>query len=102
MLDHSDWRKRAAAQGFITQALIDGQWRPAQSGATFASINPASNQLLAEVAACDAADVDAAVGVGVERQHDGELRVRAAVLAVRSAGTARAAPLAPGRVHPPS
>ena len=25
MLDHSDWRKRAAAQGFITQALIDGQ-----------------------------------------------------------------------------
>ena len=61
MLDHSDWQKRAAAQGFITQALIDGQLRPAQSGATFASINPATNQLLAHVAACDAADVDAAV-----------------------------------------
>ena len=61
MLDHSDWQKRAAAQSFITQALIDGQLRPAQSGATFASINPATNQLLAHVAACDAADVDAAV-----------------------------------------
>ena len=61
MLDHSDWQQRAAAQGFITQALIDGQLRPAQSGATFASINPATNQLLAHVAACDAADVDAAV-----------------------------------------
>lgn len=61
MLQYSDWQKRAAAQGFITQALINGQLRPALSGATFASINPANNQLLAEVAACDAADVDAAV-----------------------------------------
>ncbi|MFZ3206691.1 MAG: aldehyde dehydrogenase family protein, partial [Pseudomonas sp.] len=61
MLQHSDWQRRAAEQGFITQALIDGQWRPAQSGATFTSVNPANNQVLAEVAACDAADVDAAV-----------------------------------------
>ena len=61
MLQYSDWQKRAAAQGFVTQALIDGQLHPAQSGATFASINPANNQLLAQVAACDAADVDAAV-----------------------------------------
>ncbi|AYC34881.1 aldehyde dehydrogenase [Pseudomonas cavernae] len=61
MLQLSDWQQRAAAQGFITGALIDGQLREAQSGATFASINPATNQLLARVAACDAADVDAAV-----------------------------------------
>ncbi|QKE62065.1 aldehyde dehydrogenase [Aquipseudomonas campi] len=61
MLQLSDWQQRAAAQGFITGAWIDGQVRGAQSGATFASINPATNQLLDRVAACDAADVDAAV-----------------------------------------
>ncbi|MEX6502916.1 aldehyde dehydrogenase [Pseudomonas zhanjiangensis] len=61
MLQYSDWQRRAAAQGFITQALIDGELRAARGGATFAAINPATNQMLGEVAACDAADVDAAV-----------------------------------------
>ena len=41
--------------------LIGGRQRPAASGATFDAIDPASNRLLARVAACDAADVDAAV-----------------------------------------
>ncbi|NQD96826.1 aldehyde dehydrogenase PuuC, partial [Pseudomonas sp. CrR25] len=61
MLQLSDWQQRAAKQGFITQALIDGQLRSAASGLTFASINPATNQRLAEVAACGEIDVDAAV-----------------------------------------
>lgn len=61
MLQHSDWQKRASDQRFLTRALIDGQWVDAQSGNTFDSINPATNQLLAQVAACDAADVDKAV-----------------------------------------
>jgi len=61
MLQLSDWQQRAAAQAFPTGALIDGRLRPAASGASFASINPATNALLAEVAACDGADVDAAV-----------------------------------------
>ena len=42
-------------------AFINGQYVPAQSGETFASINPATGKVLAEVAACDSADVDAAV-----------------------------------------
>lgn len=46
---------------FRTLALIDGAFVPAASGRTFTAINPATGKPLAEVAACDAADVDKAV-----------------------------------------
>lgn len=46
---------------FRTQALIGGAFVPAASGRTFTAINPATGQPLAEVAACDAEDVDRAV-----------------------------------------
>jgi hypothetical protein len=32
-----------------TQLLIDGQWRDAAGGKTFASVNPAIEQVIAEV-----------------------------------------------------
>lgn len=57
----NEWQLRAAAQRFPTLAMINGQQVPALSGATFASINPATGATLAQVAACDAADVDVAV-----------------------------------------
>ena len=41
--------------------MIDGQPRAAQSGQTFAAINPATGQCLANVAACGEEDVNAAV-----------------------------------------
>jgi aldehyde dehydrogenase (NAD+) len=41
--------------------LIGGQWVAAVSGRTFPSINPNTGQVLAELAAADAADADAAV-----------------------------------------
>jgi 4-(gamma-glutamylamino)butanal dehydrogenase len=41
--------------------FIDGQFRDAQSGDTFESINPATGELLARVASAQDADVDAAV-----------------------------------------
>lgn len=41
--------------------LIGGKWVPAKSGKTFESINPATEQLLINVAEADAADVDEAV-----------------------------------------
>ena len=44
-----------------TLAFIDGQWVPARSGKTFTTLNPATEEVIAEVAECDAADVDAAV-----------------------------------------
>ncbi len=42
-------------------SFIDGKFRPALSGATFISTNPATGEPLAEVAACGAEDVDLAV-----------------------------------------
>jgi phenylacetaldehyde dehydrogenase len=41
--------------------LIDGKWQDAASGKTFPTLNPATGEPLAEVAAGDAADVDRAV-----------------------------------------
>ena len=44
-----------------TRAVIGGQVTDAASGATFATVNPASGQELAQIADCGAADVDRAV-----------------------------------------
>lgn len=41
--------------------LIDGRWVEARSGKTFATVNPATEEVLAMVAEADSADVDAAV-----------------------------------------
>ena len=43
------------------QLFIDGRFVPAASGKTFATINPATEAVLADVAEADAADVDKAV-----------------------------------------
>src|SRR5258706_7730840 len=44
-----------------TDLFIDDTWRPAESGRRFATIDPATEQAVAEVARGDAADVDRAV-----------------------------------------
>ncbi len=44
-----------------SDCYINGQWVPAQSGRRFPVENPANEAILAEVAAGDAADIDAAV-----------------------------------------
>lgn len=41
--------------------LIDNEWRPSSSGQTMEVVNPATEDVIAEVAAADARDVDAAV-----------------------------------------
>lgn len=46
---------------FETNAFIDGQFVEALSGQTFTTENPATGKELAQIAACDAADVDIAV-----------------------------------------
>jgi 4-(gamma-glutamylamino)butanal dehydrogenase len=46
---------------FRTDAFIDGVFRPAASGARFATENPATGRQLAEVAAGDIEDIDIAV-----------------------------------------
>lgn len=44
-----------------TQCFIGGQWIPAASGKTFETLHPATEEVIAQVAEGDAADVDLAV-----------------------------------------
>lgn len=55
-------------------AFIDGAFRPAKSGKTFKTTNPATGELLAEIAACDAQDVDYAVEKARDAFEDGRWR----------------------------
>jgi acyl-CoA reductase-like NAD-dependent aldehyde dehydrogenase len=57
----TSWHERAQTLQFRTQAFIGGRYVDAASGATFASVDPATGRLLAQVAACDTRDVDQAV-----------------------------------------
>ncbi|QTF94000.1 aldehyde dehydrogenase [Halomonas sp. BM-2019] len=59
---HADWQALAAALTFESRALIGDAFVEAASGETFTTINPASGETLAEVASCDAADAELAVG----------------------------------------
>ena len=43
-----------------TECFIDGKWVPAKSGKTFATINPATEEEIAQVAEGEKEDVDAA------------------------------------------
>ena len=53
--------RRAAGRALRTQLLIDGRWRDSVSGKTFETVNPATEEVIAEVAEGDAADIDLAV-----------------------------------------
>ncbi len=53
--------RRATSSTLQTRLLIDGKWRDSVSGKTFATYNPATEGLIAEVAEGDAADIDLAV-----------------------------------------
>jgi len=57
-LTQAQWREKADALRFRTQAFIDGRYVDAQSGATFDNINPANGKVFANVAATAAVDVD--------------------------------------------
>ena len=53
--------RRATRRAFQTQMLIDGKWQDSRSGQTFATVNPATEEIVANVAEGDAADIDLAV-----------------------------------------
>ncbi|MBN9890131.1 aldehyde dehydrogenase [Pelagibaca abyssi] len=70
-LSFADWQEAAAALCFRTKAYIDGQFTDAASGKTFATINPATGEEIAQIAECDAADVDRAVKAARAAFEDG-------------------------------
>jgi 4-guanidinobutyraldehyde dehydrogenase/NAD-dependent aldehyde dehydrogenase len=59
--DAASWHERSRALRPNGLALINGALMPARSGATFDCVSPIDGRTLAAVAACDTADVDAAV-----------------------------------------
>lgn len=61
MLTQSEYLAIAEQINFPTNAWIDGSYTPAINGGTLATINPATGQEIAQISACDAADVDVAV-----------------------------------------
>lgn len=71
MKDLSYWQEKAKNVRFRNLAFIHGVPVPAQSGKTFASVNPATGAELSHVAACDIADVNAAVASARQAFKDG-------------------------------
>lgn len=71
LLTREDYEAIAADLTLPVNAFIDGHFRPAGSGKTFETVNPATGARLAEIAACDAGDVDFAVGKARDAFEDG-------------------------------
>jgi acyl-CoA reductase-like NAD-dependent aldehyde dehydrogenase len=59
-----DWHQRARDLKVRGEALVAGRRVSAQAGATFACLSPIDGRTLAQVAAGEAADIDAAVASG--------------------------------------
>jgi acyl-CoA reductase-like NAD-dependent aldehyde dehydrogenase len=60
-LSRDDWKGRVGGLSYRNQAFIGGKFQPSLTGKTFDCVNPATGQVLTKVAACEQADVDAAV-----------------------------------------
>src|SRR6185436_18627106 len=54
-----------------TECFIGGRWTPSVSGKTFETINPATEEVIAQVAEGDSADVDLAVNAARQAFQNG-------------------------------
>ncbi|HVX15738.1 MAG TPA: aldehyde dehydrogenase family protein [Pirellulales bacterium] len=63
--------KKSHAKVKHTECFIGGKWVPAVSGKTFETINPATEEVIAQVAEGDAEDVDAAVDAARDALENG-------------------------------
>ncbi|WP_035159944.1 aldehyde dehydrogenase [Cobetia crustatorum] len=60
-ITHAQWQQRASQLSFETRAYLNGEFVPAASGETFASINPATGNTLANIVCCGAVEAETAV-----------------------------------------
>ena len=74
LLTTEEYKAIAAGLDLSGNAFIDGAFRPAASGKTIPTVNPATGETLAQLAACDAADVDLAVARAKDAFDDGRWR----------------------------
>jgi gamma-glutamyl-gamma-aminobutyraldehyde dehydrogenase len=70
LLTRADYAAIAAGLSLPRAAFIDGRFR-AGSGPVLSTLNPATGEVLADIAACNAADVDLAVGKAREAYDQG-------------------------------
>ncbi|HXZ06787.1 MAG TPA: aldehyde dehydrogenase family protein, partial [Paraburkholderia sp.] len=61
MTTHQEWKHKAEALSLDGRAFIAGQRCPAASNEVFQTLNPSTGKVLADIARCDARDVDRAV-----------------------------------------
>jgi 4-(gamma-glutamylamino)butanal dehydrogenase len=71
LLTFEEYKAIATGLSLPTQAFVNGAFRPAISGKTFDSVNPATGEVIAKISACDEADVDYAVGKARDAFEDG-------------------------------
>ena len=76
LLTREEYEAIARELAMPGNAFVDGGFRPARSGRTFETRNPATGAKLADVADCDAEDVDFAVGKAREAFEDGRWSTR--------------------------
>jgi hypothetical protein len=74
LLTAEEYATLASTISIAGNAFVDGASRPAASGETFATTNPATGKELARVAACGAADVDFAMRKARAAFEDGRWR----------------------------
>jgi 4-(gamma-glutamylamino)butanal dehydrogenase len=74
LLSASGYAALAAKLRVPTLAFVDGAFRASASGATFSTVNPATGEPLAELAACNADDVERAVAAARRAFEDGRWR----------------------------
>jgi gamma-glutamyl-gamma-aminobutyraldehyde dehydrogenase len=71
MLTHAEWKDRAARLNFRNRCFIGGRFADAASGARFESVNPATAQVLTDVARGGGEDIDRAVKAARAAFEDG-------------------------------
>ncbi|MEM7532495.1 MAG: aldehyde dehydrogenase [Chloroflexota bacterium] len=76
LLTHQEYQAIAADLILPTNSFVNGSFRPAKSGNTMSSINPATGETLAAIAACQADDVDYAVEKARQAFDDGRWRTQ--------------------------
>lgn len=75
LLTKAEYAALAQSISFPSHAFINGAFKPAISGNTLATHNPATGAFLTDIAACSAEDVDYAVSKAKEAFEDGRWRL---------------------------
>ncbi|MBT7045940.1 MAG: aldehyde dehydrogenase family protein, partial [Gammaproteobacteria bacterium] len=71
VLTFDEYQAIASSLDYPTNAFIDGRFQSAKSGKTFDTINPATGETLAKLAACNGDDIDLAVSKAREAFDQG-------------------------------